>query len=256
MLRAFSLHTKSRNRDFYASLRHPETFSAAPNYPFYSPTTILLFITLLLSNILHAQSLIPGYLFTNDGDTIEVELWKEKKKKVERQMNNHLRVTRLLNDELITYTPLDILSFQKGTVTYRSFRHLQSDSSFFARKITSGKIDLYYSNIGLGKYYFKRKNERAFCALDATTKYLVVQEEFLLLHVADGANRSSSNRSSGSPYNQLVNPRIPMIQSNEEAFQRFFIQYFRNNPAMVNKIKHGFYTLNNIESMFRDYNAQ
>lgn len=205
---------------------------------------VLLVEFIALSIVVNAQLPTGDYIISNEGDTIPTKLMVAKKKRVER-VRNYQFVTAVKNNKTINYTAEKILGYRKGTSFFRSFRPLSSDSAFFAKEVTTGKVDVYYSILSKGVYYFKKKNEQAFYALEANSKYLIKQ-------VNDPFIRERTN--STYNYNKAVNPTIPVIQSNERAFQEFFIQYLQDNQSVVNKIKHKFYTLNSIESMFKEYN--
>ena len=221
-----------------------ECFIFKANFDLTPMKSLILIIALIPSSLLFGQKTTLGSIILNEDDTIHCNMIIAKKRRVERS-NNYQFVLAIIGNKTVKFKANDILGYMKNGDTYHSFKPLLPDSSFFAREITTGKITAYYSPESNGKYYFKKRNERHFNALDANAKYLVEPMDNVYI---PGTGGEVIN------YNETVNPKIPIIHSNDEAFKLFFTQYLRSDPALVNKIRHGFYTLNTIESMFKDFN--
>ena len=111
---------------------------------------------------------------------------------------------------------------------------------FFAKLITEGNAILYYTDYLNGSYIFKKKNEHSFYILDvfATSKMNEFQHQM-----------NTFTKQEESPH-----MKITKIEFNDQAFQQFFIQYFKGNLSLQNKILTKFYTFGNIEMMFKEFN--
>ena len=187
-----------------------------------------------------AQELTYGIIVKNPNDTISVTIWKNKNKRKDQNSNySQLIIVDSMGNQSIL-KPEDISGFIKDNVYYRSFKpNSTSKPAFFAKSLTIGKVELYYSDYDHAIYYFRMENEKAFYVLDSDPSFEYNKDTF---------GQSQIDGNGGVMYADLN------FASNEEAFANFFMDFFRNSTGIVNKLKSKIYGFNDIRNMFKEYN--
>jgi len=183
---------------------------------------------------LKGQLNVEGFIVNHKKDTIEVTIWKNKKKRLDNK-RNYSRITIIdSTGEEKVLSPDQITAYFKDNTYYRSIRP-ENRSSYFAKNIVYGNVELYYFKT-LEKYLFKKKSEKEFYIIDTELDETPVFVESV------GSNE---------------NPKfISPIQPSEKEFREFFIPYFSDCPLIPNKIRSLLYQYNDIELMFKHYNER
>jgi hypothetical protein len=182
-----------------------------------------------------AQKLVSGYIVTNNDDTLSCKFLKSTEGK-----NDYHFVEVLLDSGIMKRLyPSQLKAVLKSGNIYKSIHVKSSDSirHFLLRQITVGKTELYYYDGGVidegATYYFKKRGDLLFRTFSTQRKV----KSFDLQNDARG--RTFSN---------------VLYFGNDELFNEFFFIYLKDCPLVSRKIKIGFYTRDDAEAMFKEYN--
>ena len=143
------------------------------------------------------------------------------------------------NDSIIVYTAKEISAYKVGKITMKSHRSITARDTtyFFIRLVESGAVTL-YEKPGLPSdpelvYYFHKKGDQnlQFIAPNKPTDFFI-QERY---------NKDSPivSRYSGP---------------NENQFKIVFAEYLKDCQSIRNKILAKFYSINDIETIIREFN--
>jgi hypothetical protein len=202
----------------------------------------LIFLSLFLISIgpkSICQTTVGGKLVKLNGDTMSCTLHQSSKKKEARTAIYHeLQIVDSIGNVRTLY-PDQILGFVVNTTAYKSLN--SKEFKIFMRLVVDGHLQLFhYSGAvmpGGDKYIFKKAGENEFTLMNASME---------LTKLTGFNNGLSGSRASGAD--------IPLIER-EKRFLNFFGEYLKDCPVVVKKIRTGFYTSQDVEAIFRDYNT-
>lgn len=198
---------------------------------------VLILFLLLFTLYSKAQLTVEGFIVDNKKDTIKATIWKNKKKRLDNK-RNYSRITIIdSTGKEIVLSPDQITGYSKDNIYYHSIRP-GNRSSYFAKNITYGKVELYYFKT-LEIYLFKKNTEKQFYIVDAEL------DEFPVFSETAGITPSDINP-------KFINP----MQPSEEEFRLFFSSYFSDCSLISNKVQSLLYKYNDIEVMFKHYNER
>ena len=171
------------------------------------------------------------------GDTIRCRVYLVKHKLNE---DNYIYIiARLSDDKNYVFTPKDISAYGVTNVTMIAHRSITSvdTSYFFIKQIEKGFVAL-YSRVEIPSdnefiYYFKKPQDDRLLFLAPNKKSdTYIQERY-------DKNDQMVSKYSGP---------------DQEQFKKVFAEYLKDCEGIHNKILSGFYGINDLETIIREYN--
>jgi len=198
----------------------------------------ILFTCLILLNAVcvNSQILTKGFIIMPNKDTVYCSIVKLKNKKEDEKSNyKQIEIVDSLGAKR-QLSPKDILGYRKGDVIYKSANFYGDD--IFMKLLVEGSAMLYYYSSGPDdeRYIFKRKLEKDYGVMNSDTSFDT------LVGFNGGAQGSRT--------------AAIIIVHREKAFISYFSEYFKDCSSVVNKIKSGFYTREDMTEIFKEYNAK
>ncbi len=190
---------------------------------------------------------VAGSIITLERDTVECELLVHKNKRKERKSAYTLITIKDSTSQIRTLNAKQVLGYRKGNKVYKAFRPSSlktyvEPNGFFALYLVKGKVNLlhtpYWPRQVLGKYLFKKQRERGYNVIDDSFEQRVADAD---------ASRSGA---------QLTDLGRMEMESPEQAFRKFFANYFRDCAVVANKLKMGLHGSSDIEALFKAYNEE
>jgi hypothetical protein len=201
----------------------------------------LLIILTLTSRLSAGQEFVQGWIVTQQADTVYGSILKHKKK-YEEASGKYMEVQfRDSTGNLTTYYPQDLKAYYKNGEVFHSIN--ASDINVFGLMITEGNVRLmktYSPRVQGCKYFFRRKNETHYSAIDCVLK----------VKVEEGTNNEAMRQASA--YQGIATFRV---LTSEASYRDFFMGYFKDSPMIVKKLRTGFITSSDTEEMFKEYNS-
>jgi hypothetical protein len=201
----------------------------------------ILVILTLFSNSSAGQEFVKGWIVTQQGDTVFGSIVKHKKKYDEASRKYAEVQFRDSTGNLAVYYPPDLKAYYKNGELFQSIN--TRDVKVFGLIVTEGNVRLMktYSPLVQGcKYFFRRKNEPHYSAIDCALK----------VKVEEGTNNEAMRQVSA--YQGIA---IFRILTSEASYRDFFMDYFKDRPMIVKKLRTGFITSSDTEEMFKEYNS-
>lgn len=175
---------------------------------------------------IYAQSWTNGAIVSWEGDSTFVEMFVDRKAKVDRYYSYLDVIVRSENDEIDTLTAKDIQAYQKDGITYTSNKAFDKTlkSDFFLKEIVSSNGTILYFSWGRINeekkdfYYFKKENG-----------------EWYTLDGDSGTISSVGANYSGGAFG------LQMKDDPDKALRIFFMDYFSDCDSLVRLLKEEFY---------------
>jgi hypothetical protein len=187
------------------------------------------------------QEFVKGWIVTQQGDTVFGSILKHKKKYEEVSRKYAEVQFRDSTGNLATYYPPDLKAYYKNGEVFQSIN--AHDVKVFGLIVTAGNVLLMktYSPLVQGcKYFFRRKIEPHYSAIDCVLK----------VKVDEGTNNVAMRQVSA--YHGIA---IFRILTSEASYRDFFMDYFKDSPMIVKKLRTGFVTSSDTEEIFKEYNS-
>lgn len=177
-----------------------------------------------------------GYVIKT-GDTIRCRIYLAKHKLYE---DNYVYIiARLSDDKNYVFTPKDISAYGVNNITMIAHRSITSvdTSYFFIKQIEKGNVTL-YSRVEIPSdhefvYYFKKPDSNG------------------LLFFAPNKKSDTYLQERYNKYGEMVSK---YTGPNVEQFKKVFAEYLKDCEGVHNKILSGFYGINDLETIIREYN--
>jgi hypothetical protein len=202
---------------------------------------------LVLIQPVSAQTVTDGVIILRQGNKIACKMIKLGKRR-EEEAAGYAHVQVIDSTGTRTYLPADLLGYIKDGVTYKAFN--DNGYTLFARCLAEGRSTLFYHPGGYGegeehnskRYFFKKEGESGFLSINSVTAFPK------WIGVPEGPASQMDGRQNGWV------PSMP-IKHKDTRFIDFFSDYFKECQGVVRKIKTEFYTIDDLQAVFEDFNS-
>jgi len=182
-----------------------------------------------------------GYYYSDQGQKTWCDIYRSKRLK---QKNNFLFTIVREDGQTTVLTAYDIQGYWNGEALYKSYRTEREGMSatFFIKEVCKGKIELYEREAIASDlrflYYMKFDGQDHLFVLDPFAQNVKI-EDFSAI--------SKANDAFGG-FAVFTTKNLP------EKFISFCMKYLYACPAVVNKVRSGFYTMHDLPDIVDEYN--
>lgn len=190
-----------------------------------------------IEKLISKGTFINGIVYLNN-DSIESKILTFRGK---HKLNNILFCISKNNaDSIIIFTPNEITGYRINNTNFIS--HNSNGNLFFLKQIKDGQVELFEKpsipSDNRFLYYIKFKNKSDYFVINP------LENNVIITNIPD----NSKPESSGATKVHFKSKSI------HEKFAIFISKYFEDCPKVVNMVKSGFYTMNELPLIIESYN--